>query len=164
MIGDLNISYWLIVFVCLFCFTTTLSLFNISGGLISSTDLKDLKNRQIAMEKSAKITSMPYAIAVFFGLAIGTVIDKYGNRPIFLLISCIIGLLGILMFYIANTVIAMVCIGVSYSIFSNAIFSSLPLLVKRKQFVKKYFNYIKLFLLKITILKLRKYLMVYVLV
>lgn len=136
MVGKLTRPYWLMVFICCFCFSTFASLINILVGLISSTVFKDLLDRQVAMERSAKLTSIPFAIATFFGFFVGLVTDVYGHRTSFLFFACVIGLTGICLFYINNLMVAMVSMGVSYTLFTNIIWSSLPLIVSKTQFVK----------------------------
>ena len=60
MVGKLTRTYWLIVILCLLSFSTVNPLINISVGLISSTEFKNLANRQLAMIDSGQYASIPY--------------------------------------------------------------------------------------------------------
>ena len=110
---------------------------NIAVGMFSSQI--QTKNRRLASIDASKITSIPYVVIVFLSLLIGPLTDKFGNRPIILLVSCLIGIIGLIFIIYRNTVIAMINLGFFYSFFANIIWSSLPLVVKKNQFVKNNF-------------------------
>lgn len=132
--GDLltfGLPFWLASFSCMFVYMSLFTYIQASNKMAS---VKFGFDSVVA----GKIYSIPYLMSAFLSPLLGFVIDKIGKRAMFIMISSILATMAC--FWVAvmpdytspNFIIIgpEVLMGIGYSIYASALWSSIPYLVQ----------------------------------
>ena len=135
ILKDFNAMFWLISIICVTLYCAVLPFNYIASGFLTNTIFANIKDKQIAQEKAGLFMSIPFFISAFTVPVFGIIIDKFGQRAYFILLSSLVGLLAFSMFYFISPIYCLVLIGLTYSLFASVIWPAISLVVKKSQVV-----------------------------
>ena len=144
-----SLGYWLLLLICLIMYGDIIPFHSISqkfvlvkffctpnGFCCDSPDETDCPNYAIQTSTAGTAISIPYMIGIFCLPVIGKLVDKFGYRGVFLLISSALMIVVHTILFLASDgdIALMYCMlglqGISYSIFAATIWSSVAYVVE----------------------------------
>jgi MFS family permease len=127
---DLGILFWLITLLCLSLYGGFLPFNYIASGFLTETHFKNM-SKVDAQNKAGVYMSVPFFISAFMVPLYGILIDKYGQRAYLALVAAIFGFTCFVLFYIVHPLIALVVLGLTYSMFAAVIWPAIALVVNK---------------------------------
>lgn len=127
---DLGTMFWIITLLCLTLYGAVLPFNYIASGFLTETYFKDM-NKIEAQNKAGVYMSVPFFISAFMVPMYGSIIDKYGQRAYLSLLASMVGLLCFTMFYYCPPLLALIILGLTYSMFASVIWPAISLVVKK---------------------------------
>lgn len=135
-IKSFKLEYYLLTTICLLNYSTILPYINFSTSFLNRTEFSKIKDRDIAEIKSSDYTRSIFIVSIILNPIIGFLQKKFGMRPMFLLLSCIFGILAIVILFNYPPIYGLICFGISYSIFPSVIWSSIGIITEKRYLVK----------------------------
>ena len=122
--------FWLITALCLTLYGAVLPFNYIASGFLTETYFKDMSKIE-AQNKAGIYMSVPFFISAFMVPIYGILIDKYGQRANLSLFASFVGLICFTMFYYCPPLLALIILGLTYSMFASVIWPCISLVVKK---------------------------------
>lgn len=130
-IGQLNYIFWLLACICVCLYGGFLPFNNIASGYLTDTYFKNLPQTQ-ARNMAGFYMAVPFFLSIFCVPAFGFLLDKFGKRVYFALISACTGLLCFILFYLLSPLIPLILLGITYSLFASVIWPSIAIVTKKE--------------------------------
>lgn len=127
-----NRLFWVITFLCLTSYGAVLPFNYISTSFFTSTSLKNLPKQQ-ARKQAGIYMSIPFFMGAVLIPIFGLIIDNFGKRTFFALLSGIMCMLSFVLFYVMEPIIPLIILGLSYSIFASMIWAAVSISVRNKE-------------------------------
>jgi MFS family permease len=129
-VKEFGSMFWLVTLLCVTLYGAVLPFNYIASGFLTETYFRGL-NKVEAQNRAGVYMSVPFFISAFMVPIYGILIDKYGQRAYLSLIASGVGLLCFILFYIVNPLIALIILGLTYSMFASVIWPCISLVVKK---------------------------------
>ncbi len=127
-----NSMFWLICILCTLLYSTILPFNYIASGFLTDTYFKHMKLSHEESQNLAGIyMSVPFFIAGFLIPINGFLIDVFGKRAYFILLSSILAFCTFILFYFTTPMVGLVLLGVTYSVFAAVIWPVISLVVRK---------------------------------
>ncbi len=130
-VANLNIIYWLLLFSAIFFYGAILSFNYIATSFFIEIFFHKMK-KENAETLAGFYMSIPFIIGTVFIPVLGVIVNLIGKRSHFIILGSIIGFSGFVILYASRPIIALIMIGISYTLFATVIWPCVTFVINKK--------------------------------
>ena len=131
-IKNFRTEFWLLSIVFCLSISSVAPYINFSSEFLYKTKFAKMIDRHLAEKDSALFTGSCFIICAVLGPIMGIVQKKVGMRPYFLLLSTILALSSVILFYI-SPMIGIINLGISNSILMTVFWITMGFVVNKSE-------------------------------